>query len=358
MFIQRHTQRTTRRNTRRANSPNTALPASLRSTPTATPHQQESKPPKMVSRPPSRARAVQQFVQTFFYGSTRHEPASPALRREAFKLQHEMLTLQQELFADLYGVSTVQRLSREWDSDMPVVRYDKEPASDISSWTRTDRKDPTVLWLMGGIKSKLNDAGQVIPPGTLPADVWEEPVPVTLANLAYQHVMSINKPRFQQRLPDGASPEEVAAVCQQKREELGAASGKGSPLTSFTMRPPMANMLATWGADGQCVTLQGQDAKLIGPYRMAWMILEFANVDGIDDPVNFAWREDRGCFPDSGCEGVRKMERILTDIGIDPDGSWTRREKAVFYALVADEHLLIGVPPAGAAAVVDSRKAD
>ncbi len=299
-----------------------------------------------------------QLIKEFFFGPPPCEPASLISRREAFKLQHDMLTLQQELFADLQGSSPVQRLAREWDSSTPVIRYDREPASNISSWTRPDRKDPDVLWLMGGIKSMLNDAGQVIPPGVLPAVVWEEQAPVTLANLAYEHVMSINKPRFQHRMPEGATPEQVAAVREQKREELGAANGKGSPLTSFTSRPPMDNMLAAWGAAGQCIALQGQAANLIGPYRLAWMILEFANVAGIDDPVDFAWREDRGCFPDPGCDGVRKMERILTDIGIDPDGKWTRREKAVFYVLVADEHLLVGAPPAGAAAVVETSKAD
>ena len=304
------------------------------------------------------ARTALQFISDILYGTSSPRPSTAEARRDAFRLQHDMLSLQQQLFDDLLDRSPAHRQQREWGSDERVIRFDKEPANRISSWTQPDRKDASVQWLMGGIKSTLTDAGQILPAGALPAEVWDERVPVTLANLAYQHVMSINKARFQHRLPADASPEQIAQLREEKSQALDAASANGSPLTSFTMRPPMEGMLAAWGAAGSCIALQGQSANLIGPYRLAWMIREFANVPGIDDTVDFAWRKDRGCFPDPDCDGVRRMERILTDIGIDPDGRWTRREKAVFYVLVADEHLLVGVPPAGSAAVVETRKQD
>ncbi len=304
------------------------------------------------------AQGAKRFIEGILYGSSRHTTSRVDLQREAFKRRHDALSLQQAYFEDLLDLSPSRRHEREWPSDEPVIRFDKQAYDRISSWIRPDRKDPSIQWLMGGIKSALTTCGQVLPAGALPAEVWEQDVPVTLANLAYQHVMSSNKVRYQERLPADASPQQIEALRARKRQELEARQSGGSPLTSFTVRPPMEDKLEAWGDGGTRIELQGQSANLIGPFRLAWMIREFANAPGIDEPVDFAWREDRGCFPDPACAGVRKMERLLADIGIDPDGRWTRREKAVFYALVADEHLLIGVPPAGSAAIVENRKSE
>lgn len=311
--------------------------------------------PRMATRS---AQGAKQFIEAILYGSSRHSTSRVAMQREEFKRRHDALSLQQAYFEDLLDLSPSRRHEREWPSDEPVIRFDKQAYDRVSSWMRPDRKDPSVQWLMGGIKSVLTTAGQVLPAGALPAEVWEEEVPVTLANLAYQHVMSTNKVRYQERLPADASPQQIEALRAQKRQELEARQSGGSPLTSFTVRPPMEDKLEAWGESGSRIELQRQSAKLIGPFRLAWMIREFANEPGIDDPVDFAWRQERGCFPDPACAGVRKMERLLADIGIDPDGCWTRREKAVFYALVADEHLLIGVPPSGSAAMVENRKSE
>jgi hypothetical protein len=38
--------------------------------------------------------------------------------------------------------------------------------------------------------------------------------------------------------------------------------------------------------------------------------------------------------------------------GIDPNGEWTQREKIAFYALVADEYLILGVTPPNTAKIV------
>ncbi len=345
---------TTRLHTRSSRTQRRAVPSP---TPplTATQRVLPKEAPRTIKRS---AQGAKQFIEAILYGSARHTISRVEMQRETFKRRHDALSLQQAYCEDLLDLSPSRRHEREWPSDEPVIRFDKQAYDRISSWIRPDRKDSSILWLMGGIKSALTTSGQVLPAGALPAEVWEEEVPVTLANLAYQHVMSTNKVRYQERLPADASPQQIEALRVQKRQELEARQSGGSPLTSFTVRPPMEDKLEAWGESGSRIELQRQSAKLIGPFRLAWMIREFANAPGIDEPVDFAWREDRGCFPDPECAGVRRMERLLADIGIDPDGRWTRREKAVFYVLVADEHLLIGVPPAGSAAIVESRKSE
>ncbi len=296
------------------------------------------------------------WLRQILYGSLSETATRHELARARFIRQQVAFRQQEEFFADLYERPPVMRFARSWEADNPVVRYDLSPHKNVGSWMQDDRETPERKTLCGGTKSWLDSEGKMVPDGAPPAAVWEEQVPVTLANLAYAHVMSLNKSSFAVDLPLGATSEAVDEIRKQQEANLAGFAGRGSPLTSFTARPPMGKKLEEWSQPGLHIQLNGEAINLLTPHQIAWMIMEYANVAGIDEIRRFDWRRESGCFDRPDCDAVRETERRLSEVGIDPDGQWTRREKAVFYVLVTDEHMAIGVTPAGSATKVETQK--
>lgn len=298
------------------------------------------------------------FLKRVLYG-TMPETASPhAVARERFLRQQIAFRQQEDFFSDLYERPASERYSRSWGSEISVVRFDQRPRETICSWLRPDKDDASRQLLCGGVKSSLNTLGQIVPDGSLPLSVWEEQAPVALANLAYAHVMSLNKQSFSVRLPAGATTADIEHTREEETAKLQECMGRGSPLTSFTVQPPMGKKLEEWGQAGRCIQLRGDRIRLLSPQQTAGLILAYANLPGIDEYRPYDWRKDIGCFDSPDSEAVRAMEERLSAVGIDPDGAWTRREKAVFYVLVTDEHLVMGVTPQQSAALVETRKAN
>ncbi len=296
------------------------------------------------------------LLRRVLYGSMAETATPHELARARFDRQQMGFHLQEAFFADQYERPASAKYSRSWGRDQVIVRFDRQPRQTVSSWLQPDRNDPARQKLCGGTKSWLNQRGQIVPDGPLAPEIWEEHAPVLLANLAYAHVMSINKPGFAVSVPPGVSSRALEDLRARQTENLAGCTGRGSPLTSFTARSLMGTKLESWGQAGLCIQLSGEPVSLLTPHQIAWMIMEFANAPGIDEYRAFDWRRDAGCFDSPDCEAVRAMEQRLAEIGIDPDGQWTRREKAVFYVLMADEHMSIGVTPPGSAALVETRK--
>lgn len=297
------------------------------------------------------------WLRQIFYGSLSETAAQHKLARARFIRQQIAFRQQEKFFADLYERPPAMRYARSWGKDDPVVRFDLYPDEPIGSW-ESDPDKPEKNKLCGGTKSWIDNNKKMVPDGVPPIAVWEENAPVTLANLAYAHVMSLNKSSFAVALPPDATPVDVEEIRTQQKANLAGCIGRGSPLTSFTVRPPMGKKLRGWGQAGRHIQLNGEAINLLTPHQIAWMIMEHANVAGIDEIRRFDWRRESGCFDTPDCDAVRVTEGRLREVGIDPDGQWTRREKAVFYVLVTDEHMTIGVTPAGSAKLVETQKSD
>jgi hypothetical protein len=296
-----------------------------------------------------------QAWQRFMNGLPDDQKSEVEKNRERMRLHYDVLQVQQLFFEDLHG-SNSQRFTYLSHTDENLIRFDNNPKSDIAFRKNPYDKNQDLIWIEGILKSHLNEKGQLVPVSQLPMDVFFESHPKTLANLAYQHVMSTNKNRFSINVEKKLSKEKIEEILLPEVEKLHKKSKPGSPMTSTTKNPPMHEKLAEWGAAGERIEISTDQLKVLPSSRLVYLIMHHANFDGIDEPSKKKWREDKGCFASTDCEAVKIMEAKLKEVGVDPDGPWTKREVAVFYALVADEHMLIGTTPEGSAKIVEHKK--
>lgn len=83
---------------------------------------------------------------------------------------------------------------------------------------------------------------------------------------------------------------------------------------------------------------------------MATLILEFADDEGMDelsrtsakDPRSYNWREDNELLGDKDPALMIKIEKQIIQAGINPNGAWTGRKRAAYFAMVTQEYSILG----------------
>jgi len=282
-------------------------------------------------------------IHRVIFGKDLWFPSQAALNRHNLRQRFLGEAVQQNQFEAILDANPANRFRNHSDPSFKTRRYATSPGVMISTREQSDSV------LSAAAKSRLTEQGQLHPVGKLPHDVWTEDYPHSLANLGYAHVYELNKVKDSVAIPAGSTAEDKEQLRLDLISKVEQKLHTGSPITSTTINSLIDDYLKTWGVKGECIEIDAHQTNIVSPSYVASLIMYAASNEKIDAPTKNNWRKE---YPESLGPDMKKMEKLLIQHGIDPDGKWTNRERCAYYALVAGEHMLIGTTPVNTARLV------
>ena len=290
-----------------------------------------------------RLKEVAPSVHQLIFGKDKWFANQAALNRHNLRQRFLGEIVQQNQFEAILDVNPAKRFSHHSAPSFTTRRYAKRPCTMITTREQSDSL------LSASAKSRLTEQGHLHPVGKLPDTIWTEDHPSSLANLGYVHVYELNKVKDSVPIPEGSSPENKAQLKLDLISKVEEKLHTGSPITSTTTNSLIDDYLKTWGDKDEHIKIDAHKTNIVSPSYVAAMILFAADHEKINAPTRNNWRKE---YPESFGPDTEKMEKLLIQHGIDPNGKWTNRERCAYYALVAAEHMLIGTTPANTARIV------
>ncbi len=297
-------------------------------------------------------KAVAPTLHQIIFGKEQWFPNEAALNRHKLKERFLGEVVQQNQFESIFDINPANRFRHHSSPTYTTRRYARNPGDMISVIEKPDSV------LAASAKSCLTQKGHLLPVGNLPESVWTEDYPRSLAYLSYEHLNEKNKVKATGKLPESATDEEKARSKLDLMSKLEEELCSGSPITSTTTGNSLIeDNLKTWGENDEYIEVDAHSTNSVSSSYIAAMVLFAATSDDtqknndINKPKENKWRKH---FQESNGTDMPKMANLLLQHGVDPNGKWTDRERSVYYALVADEHMLIGTTPAGTARIVNS----
>lgn len=287
------------------------------------------------------------------FGKDQWFPNQAALNRHNLQQRFLGEMVQQNQFESILDANPANRFRNHSDPGFTTRRYARDPEIMVTVRHEPDEKNSDRLIVSASAKSRLTEQGHLQPVGTLPTAVWTDDHPHQLANLGYAHVYETNKVKESISVKNGVTNEEIAQLKNELVNKIEARLSSGSPITSTTVHSLIDDYLKTWGPADQYIEIDAHKTNIISPSYLAALILFAASNDKIDAPGKNDWRTQ---YPEKMAPDTKKMEKLLIQHGIDPDGQWTKRERCAYFALVAAEHMLIGATPADAARIINLKK--
>lgn len=297
-------------------------------------------------------KTVAPAVHRIIFGKNKLFRNEAALNR--YKLKERFLgeLVQQNQFESILDINPANRFQNHSSPIYTTRRYDGKPGDMISI---TEKPGSVIA---ATAKSCLTEKGQLLSVGNLPESVWTDDFPQSLAYLAYEHLNEMNKVKANAQLPEGATDEEKVGSKLDLIRKIEGELCNGSPITSTTTGNSLIeNNLKTWGENNEYIEIDAHKTNVVSSQYIAAIVLFAAKNDDtkknndINKHKENNWRKR---YLESNGTDMPKMANLLRQHGVDPDGKWTKRESSVYYALVADEHMLIGATPAGTARIVKS----
>lgn len=291
-------------------------------------------------------------VHRFIFGREKPFRNEAALNRYILKERFLGEIVQQNQFESIFDINPANRFRNHSSPTYTTRRYARNPGDMIS----VIEKPGSVL--AASAKSCLTEKGQLLPVGNLPESVWTDDYPNSLAYLSYEHLNEKNKVKASVQLAEGATDEEKAASRLDLISKLEGELCNGSPITSTTTGNSLIeNNLKTWGENDEYIEIDAHETNVISSKYIAALVLFAAKHDDAKKNNDINKRKEnnwRKHYLESNGTDMPTMANLLRQHGVDPDGKWTKRESSVYYALVADEHMLIGATPAGTARIVNT----
>lgn len=300
-----------------------------------------------------RLKAYAPSFHRILFGEDKCFPNQAALNRHNLKQRFLGELVQQNQFESILDANPANRFSNHSDPDFTTRRYAKNPEIMVTTRHGPDEKDSDRIIVSASAKSYLTEQGHLQAVGALPTAVWMDDHPHQLANLAYAHVYETNKVKESMSVNNGVTHEEIVQLKLDLISQLEARLHTGSPMTSTTAFSLIDDYLKTWGPADQYIEIDVHKTNIISPSYLAALILFAAHHDKIDVQAKNDWRTQ---YPKEVAPDSKKMEKLLIQHGIDPDGPWTKRDRCAYFALVAAEHMLVGATPANAARIVNLQK--
>lgn len=295
-------------------------------------------------------KTVAPALHRIIFGKDKPFRNEAALNRYILKERFLGELVQQNQFESLFDINPANRFRHHSSPTYTTRRYARNPGVMIS----VIEKPGSVL--AASAKSCLTEKGQLLPVGYLPESVWTDDYPHSLAYLSYEHLNEKNKIKASVQLPEGATDEEKASSKLDLISEMKGKLCNGSPITSTTTGNSLIeNNLNTWGENNEYIEIDAHKANSVSSSYIAALILFAAKSDDAKKNNDINKRKEnnwRNHYLESNGTDMPKMATLLRQHGVDPDGKWTKRESSVYYALVADEHMLIGATPVGSARIV------
>lgn len=283
-------------------------------------------------------------IHRLIFGKERWFRNEAELNRHTLQQRFLGEIVQQNQFESIFDINPANRFRLHSCPTYTTRRYARNPGEMIS----VSEKPDSVL--VASAKSYLTENGQLVPVGNLSLSVWTDDFPHCLANLSHAHINERNKIRGSVQLPDGATDAEKKRLRLDLLSKLEGKLPNGSPITSTTAGNSLIDKyLKTWGDKDEYIEIDVAKTNSFSSSYVAAMILFAAKNDDINVPKKNNWRKE---YRESNGDDMQKMAKLLIKHGIDPDGKWTDRERSVYYALVANEHMLIGTTPACTARIV------
>lgn len=273
--------------------------------------------------------------------------------REQFRQRFIGELTQRNQFECILDANPAHRFDLHTEPGYRTRRYDRQPDVMITAQTRPHPTDPDCYSLSVCAKSRLAEYGQLEPVAPISSDIWEEDSPIKLAALVYAHVYSTNKPKASASLSTTTTSEERERMESVLRETVQRKCAAGSPLTSTTLNSYIDDFLRAWGKPDTYISVEADRVHMVSPTYLAALILFVASDENADTLIKFDWRKD---FAKANGKDEYKMAALLEAHGVNPNGQWTNRDRCAYFALVAAEHMVIGVTPEGTACELETRK--
>lgn len=287
-----------------------------------------------------RLKNVSPWIHQLIFGKGMSFPSQAALNRHNLHQRYLGELVQNNQFEEILDASPVKRYKNHSAPGFKTRRYDKKPFNTIVSRieSRSTSEERSIVSMA---KSRLSEDGKLVPVGTLPAEIWNEDIPFQLANLIYAHVYSTNKLRAIAQVPVDAGDDQIEQLILNLEAEISEKLSSGSPCTSTTSNPVMSAELESWGEPGKYIEVDANNVNILSPSYLTALILFAAFDIKINEPAINKWRIKYESNPAE----VLRMESLLIQHGIEPDGQWTNRDRCAYLALLADEYTLIGTTP-------------
>ncbi len=267
---------------------------------------------------------------------------------------------QQNYAEELRDVNPSQRLFNGSDDGFKVKRQDKRPFVKVTEKIYPNKSREELSGASGSkvypnifscsSKSTLTEEGKLIPVSATDLAIYGEKFPTKLANFVFAHVANTNKASAKRGFEEDASQEIGDVIKNDMFNELSLKEQKASPFTSAFFDTPRKELFNKWGAADEVIEIDLSNTQYLSPTYIVSLILFAADFPGADEKISYKWRDsDKNSWNE---ESLKATEKLLIAHGIDPNGEWTQREKIAFYALVADEYLIVGVTPPNTAKIV------
>lgn len=310
------------------------------------------------------------YVNTLKLGINKLLYGTPTIfSSEIEKNRHELKEnflrfVHQQNYAELHrDVNPSQRLFNGSDDGFKVKRQDKSPYIKtpeiiIPNDSKEELLGASGLKVYENIfscfsKSMLDKEGRVIPVNATDLAIYTEQFPTKLANWVFAHVASLNKAFTKRGFDKNVSLEIGGAIKNDIFNELSLKEEKASPFTSASFDTPRKNLFSKWGAAGEIIEIDLSNIQYLSPTYIVSLILFATDCPEANQKTSYKWRDSKKELWDD--QSLQATEKLLVAHGIDPNGKWTEREKIAFYALVADEYLILGVTPPSTAKIVKTQ---
>ena len=293
----------------------------------------------------------------------------PVFGSEIEKNRHELKEnflrfVHQQNYAEQHrDVNPSQRLFNGSDDGFKVTRQDKSPFIKAPERIIPNDSKEELLGASGSkvyeniigyfSKSMLDKEGRVIPVSATNLAVYTEKFPTELANKVFAHVASLNKAFTKRGFDKNVSLEIGDAIKNDMFNELSLKEEKASPFTSASFDTPRKNLFSKWGAADEFIEIDLSKVQYLSPTYIVALILFATDCPEANQKTSYKWRDSKKELWDD--QSLQATEKLLVAHGIDPNGEWTEREKIAFYALVADEYLILGVTQPNTAKIVKAQ---
>ena len=261
--------------------------------------------------------------------------------------------VQQNQFESILDANPAKRFCHHSAPQFTTRRYAKNPKLMLTINEKVDEKNTDITIISASAKSQLTEQGQLKAVGALPSEVWTDTMPHCLANLGYAHVNETNKIKESASAQKGITDEKLDRLKMDLISKVEEKLYSGSPLTSTTVNSLIDDYLKTWGPNDEYIEIDAHKTNIVSPSYMAALILFAAHNDKIDAPAKNDWRT---AYPENMAPDAAKMEKLLIQHGIDPNGEWTKRDRCAYFVLAAAEYMLIGATKTDVARIVNLKK--
>ncbi len=299
----------------------------------------------------------------FLYGTPLIFGSEIEKNRHELKENFLRFVHQQNYAEEHRDVNPSQRLFNGSNDGFKVTRQDKSPYVKtpeiiIPNDSKEELLGASGLKVYENIfscfsKSTLNKEGQVIPVSATNLAVYDEKFPAELANKVFAHEASLNKAFVKRGFEKDASQEIGGAIKNDIFNELSLKEEKASPFTSASFDTPRKNLFSKWGAADEFIEIDLSKVQYLSPTYIVSLILFATDCPEANQKTSYKWRDSKKELWDD--QSLQATEKLLVAHGIDPNGEWTEREKIAFYALVADEYLILGVTQPNIAKIVKAQ---